>query len=65
MGQPLFELVIFPACIDCIWRELETNDVYGSNGTRRITECRKLPVCKYVEGQDKISGKKEREVADV
>ena len=71
--KPMFELVVYPACLDCRFRELEETGVYGAlestreydeggelvrmsvtDGTRRITICRKLPVCKRVDGQEQI-----------
>ena len=71
--KPMFELVVYPACLDCRFRELEETSVYGplesacdydedgklarmsvTDGTRRITICRKLPVCKRVDGQERI-----------
>lgn len=58
MKQPMFELLIFPACLDCRWRDLYTGEVYGPDGTRYVTECRKLPVCRYVEGQKKITAER-------
>lgn len=73
MKRPMFELVVYPACLDCRFRELEETGVYGplesacdydengeltrisvTDGTRRVTACRKLPVCKRVEGQEQI-----------
>lgn len=58
MKQPLFELIVFPACLDCRWRELETSEVYGPDCTRYVTECRKLPVCRYTDGQEKITAER-------
>ena len=54
MGQPMNELVVYPACLDCSWRELATEEAYCRSYTRTVTMCEKLPVCKLVEGQEQI-----------
>lgn len=58
MGKPMNELVVYPACLDCLWRELETDDSYDGRFTRFVTMCEKLPVCKLVEGQEQIKAER-------
>lgn len=54
MKWPMFELIVFPACLNCRWRELEESEAWTGDGTRYITECKKAPVCKLIEGQEKF-----------
>ena len=55
--KPMFELIVYPACLDCRWRDLEDGNAYGSYGVRNVTECSKAPICKLIEGQEKIKAK--------
>lgn len=50
----MFEMNVYPACLHCRWREFTETDAYGSHGTVYIFKCKKLPVCKLVEGQEKF-----------
>ena len=45
------ELVLWPSCLDCRWRELETSEAFGSYGRKLVTECAKSAVCKRIGGQ--------------
>lgn len=54
----MFEMNVYPACLDCRWREFKESEAYGSNGTVYIFECKKLPVCKRVEGQEKFKAER-------
>ena len=58
MEQPMFELVVYPACLDCRWRKLKESEVFDGYGERFVTECEKLPVCKLVEGQKQIKAER-------
>ena len=50
------KLEIWPACLDCVWRELKTDRVVASDGCRDVETCRKAPVCRRIEGQEMIGG---------
>lgn len=48
------KLEIYPACLDCMWRNLRVATVYASSGTYDVEMCDKAPVCKLIVGQMKI-----------
>lgn len=48
------KLEIYPACLDCTWRNLRVATVYASSGTYDVEMCDKAPVCKLIVGQMKI-----------
>lgn len=48
------KLEIYPACLDCMWRDLRVDTVYASSGTYDVEVCDKAPVCKLIVGQMKI-----------
>ena len=50
----MFDMSVWPACLDCRWREFEETEAYGSKGTSYVFECKKAPVCKLIEGQEKF-----------
>lgn len=56
----MFDMTVYPACLNCMWREFEETESLSSKGAVSIFECRKLPVCKLVEGQQKFTAEKER-----
>lgn len=49
------KLEIYPACLDCTWRDLREGTVYASDGVHEIEMCDKAPVCKLIVGQRMIS----------
>lgn len=55
--KPMFELIVYPACLDCRWRELEESEVHFAYGVHSVTECSKAPICKLIEGQEQIKAK--------
>ena len=55
------KLEIYPACLDCAWRELTINTVYGSMGCRDVEMCEKAPVCKLIDGQRQLVAEDEKE----
>lgn len=59
MNQPTFELVVYPSCLDCRWRDFHRMDIHDIRGMRFVTECSKVPICKLIEGQRKITAKKD------
>ncbi|HJA29473.1 MAG TPA: hypothetical protein IAA15_07915 [Candidatus Olsenella pullicola] len=54
----MFEMNVYPACLECRWREFVEEEAYGSKGTVYIFECKKLPVCKRIEGQEKFKAER-------
>lgn len=56
----VFELNVYQACLNCRWREFEEMETLGSKGTVYIFECKKLPVCKLVDGQEKFKAEVEQ-----
>ena len=54
----MFELEIYPACLDCRWRELESTEYRTSKGRRVVEICVKAPICKLIEGQEKLKAEK-------
>lgn len=44
----MFEMGVWPVCLNCRWREFEENEVYGPKGTTYVFECKKAPVCKLM-----------------
>ena len=50
----MFDMSVWPACLDCRWREFEEAEAYGAKGTVYVFECKKAPVCKLIEGQEKF-----------
>lgn len=50
----MFEMNVYPACLECRWREFVEAEAYGPKGAVYIFECNKLPVCKLIEGQEKF-----------
>ena len=51
----MFEMNVWPACLSCRWREFEEMEAFGSKGTVYVFECKKCPVCKLIEGQEKLN----------
>ena len=49
------ELEIYPACLDCRWRELYEDTVLTGKGAKYVEMCAKAPVCKLIVGQKKIT----------
>ena len=49
------KLEIYPACLDCTWRDLREDTVYASDGVHEIEMCDKAPVCKLIVGQRMIA----------
>ena len=45
------KLEIYPACLDCAWRDLRVGTIYASIGTYDVEVCDKAPVCKLIVGQ--------------
>lgn len=50
----MFEMNVWPACLDCRWREFEEKEGFSAKGTVYVFECQKSPVCKLIEGQKKF-----------
>lgn len=48
------KLEIYPACLDCAWRDLRVDTIYASRGTYDVEVCDKAPVCKLIVGQRAI-----------
>lgn len=55
----MFEMNVWPACLDCRWREFKESEAFGSKGTVYVFECKKAPVCKLIEGQEKFKAIRE------
>lgn len=49
------KLEIYPACLDCTWRDLREDTVYASDGVHEIEMCDKAPVRKLIVGQRVIA----------
>lgn len=49
------KLEIYPACLDCRWRDLREDTVYASRETYEAEMCDKAPVCKLIVGQRMIA----------
>ncbi len=49
------KLEIYPACLDCAWRDLRVGTIYASSGTYDVEVCDKAPVCKLIVGQRVIA----------
>lgn len=49
------KLEIYPACLDCTWRDLREDTVCASDGVHEIEMCDKAPVCKLIVGQMMIA----------
>lgn len=49
------KLEIYPACLDCTWRDLREDTVYVSSGVYEVEMCDKAPVCKLIVGQRMIA----------
>lgn len=49
------KLEIYPACLDCAWRDLRVDTIYASSGTYDVEMCDKVPVCKLIVGQRMIA----------
>lgn len=56
----MFEMSVWPACLDCRWRDFKESEAYGSKGTIYVFECEKAPVCKLIEGQGKFKPERGR-----
>lgn len=56
----MFEMNVYPACLNCRWREFEETEAYGSNGTIYIFECKKVSVCKLIDEQKKLKAESEQ-----
>ena len=56
----MFEMNVWPACLDCRWSEFEKTEAYGSKGTIYVFECKKCPVCKLIDGQKKFAAEREQ-----
>lgn len=54
----MFEMNVWPACLDCRWREFGESEVLGSKGVVYVFECEKCPVCKLIEGQEKFTAER-------
>lgn len=49
------KLEIYPACLDCTWRDLRVGTIYAADGTYDVEICDKAPVCKLIVGQRMIA----------
>ena len=54
----MFDMSVWPACLDCRWREFEEAEAYGAKGTVYVFECKKAPVCKLIEGQERFKAER-------
>lgn len=54
----MYEMKVWPACLGCAWREFEDAEVYGAKGTVYVFECKNVPVCKLIEGQERFKAER-------
>ena len=54
----MFDMSVWPACLGCRLREFVEDEAYGSKGTVYIFECKKVPVCKLIEGQERFKAER-------
>lgn len=59
----MFELEVYPACLDCRWRDLKTDTVWQGGEIHDIEMCEKVPVCKRIQGQKKLTADESKEDA--
>lgn len=48
------KLVIYPACLECMWRDISEVEAIGSYGAKRFDQCENVPICKLIEGQEPL-----------
>lgn len=58
------KLEVYPACIDCMWRDFHCGTVYASSGAYEVEICDKAPVCKRIVGQRKVEPDDSTEMAE-